>query len=172
MSDRGGLRLVRWNVTSGSSVKSRAAVVLESGDHRWEARGEATGPVAALYRAVDRALAEVLGGHPRLLAYDVHAVEPSPDAQAHVTVAIAAPEGATAAHPGEASDENVIAASVLAYVAAIDALLADPRFTGVTEARGNRRAAVEREAAARRVARGAELDEEAAEDAATHWFER
>lgn len=172
----GRLELVRWNVTSGSSVQSRAAVVVRSGDHQWEARGEAHGPIAALYRAVDASLAEVLGGHPRLLAYDAHAVSESPDAEAVVTVAIAPPGGLGAdlgeeRYAGEARDENVIAASILAYVAAIDSLLADERWAGATDARGNRRAAETEAAAARRRARGATLDEDAAEDAAPDWFE-
>jgi hypothetical protein len=66
----------------------------------------------------------------------------------------------------------VIAASVLAYVAAIDALLADARWAGVAATRGNRRAAETEAAAARRRARGATLDLGSAEDAGPDWFER
>ena len=61
------LHLARWTVTSGSNVNSRGAVVIASGDHQWEAAAEGNGAVDALFRAVDRALAEVLSGHPRLL---------------------------------------------------------------------------------------------------------
>src|ERR671930_508949 len=68
------LHLARWTVTSGSQVQSRGAVVIASGDHQWEASAEGNGAVDALYRAVDRALAGVLTGHPRLIAYDVHAI--------------------------------------------------------------------------------------------------
>jgi hypothetical protein len=68
------LHLARWTVTSGSNVNSRGAVVIASGDHQWEAATEGNGAVDALFRAIDRALADVLTGHPRLLAYDVHAV--------------------------------------------------------------------------------------------------
>lgn len=173
----GGLRLVRWNLSSGSNAQSRSAVVLQSGDHQWEGRAEATGPVAALYRAVDAAIGDVLGGHPRLLSYDVHAVSETPDSQAVVTLSIAAPEGAGGgraggSYPGEASDENVIAASVMAYVNALNALLGDEVWAGATDAAGNRRVAETDAAAALRKARNVALDEDEAERSATNWFDR
>ncbi len=88
------LHLARWTVTSGSNVNSRGAVVIASGEHQWEASAEGNGAVDALFRAVDRALAGVLTGHPRLLAYDVHAVAEGPDAEGRVTVTIAPPSAA------------------------------------------------------------------------------
>src|SRR5438445_11662323 len=88
------LHLARWTINSGSNVQSRGAVVIASGDHQWEGSAEGNGPVDALYRAVDRALHEVLNGHPRLLAYDVHAVAEGPAAEAVVTVAVAPPSSA------------------------------------------------------------------------------
>ena len=54
------MRLERWTVTSGSNVNSRAAVVVRGAGHDWKASAEGNGPVDALYRAVDRALSEVL----------------------------------------------------------------------------------------------------------------
>ncbi|HEY6056391.1 MAG TPA: alpha-isopropylmalate synthase regulatory domain-containing protein, partial [Candidatus Limnocylindrales bacterium] len=88
------LRLVRWTVASGSNAQSRGAVVISSGDHQWDGSAEGNGPVDALYRAVDRALGEVLTGHPRLIAYDVHAVAEGPDSQGVVSVRIAPPSSA------------------------------------------------------------------------------
>src|SRR5215207_8790407 len=82
------LHLARWTVTSGSNVNSRGAVVIASGDHQWEASAEGNGAVDALFRAVDKALAGVLTGHPRLVAYDVHAVAEGPDAEGKVTITI------------------------------------------------------------------------------------
>ncbi|HEY4753612.1 MAG TPA: alpha-isopropylmalate synthase regulatory domain-containing protein, partial [Candidatus Limnocylindrales bacterium] len=66
MSDAGPnpLRLVRWTVTSGSSVNSRAAVVLRAAHEDWHASAEGNGAVDALLRAVNLALADVLGGAP------------------------------------------------------------------------------------------------------------
>ena len=171
------LHLVRWNVTSGSNTQSRSAVVIAAGDHQWEASAESNGPVAALYRAVDAALAGVLSGHPRLLSYDVHAVAESLDSEGVVTVRIAPPETAgegraTGDYAGEARSENIIAASVEAYVDALNALLADEQWAGATDAGGNRRRAETEAAAARRAARKARLDEAAAEQDPTAWFER
>ena len=171
------LHLIRWNVTSGSNTQSRSAVVIAAGDHQWEASAESNGPVAALYRAVDAALAGVLAGHPRLLSYDVHAVAESPDSEGVVTVRIAPPASAegvrsTGEYAGEARSENIIAASVEAYIDAINALLADERWAGATDAAGNRRRAETEEAAARRAARQARLDEGEGTPDVTSWFER
>src|SRR5215210_2274436 len=88
------LHLARWTVTSGSTARSRGAVVIASGDHQWEASAEGNGAVDALFRAVDKALAGVLTGHPRLLSYDVHAVAEGPDSEGVVTVKIAPPSAA------------------------------------------------------------------------------
>ena len=48
--------------------------------HHWRASAEGNGAIDALFRAVDKALAEILDGHPRLLAYDVHALGEGTDA--------------------------------------------------------------------------------------------
>jgi LeuA allosteric (dimerisation) domain len=169
------LHLARWTVTSGSNVNSRGAVVIASGDHQWEASAEGNGAVDALFRAVDKALAGVLTGHPRLLAYDVHAVAEGPDAEGRVTVTIEPPsaaEGARASgsYSGETTSTNIIAASIDAYISAINLLLAEEHWAGAAESAGNRkRARVEpKEAKARR----AELDPDEANHDTTAWFER
>lgn len=177
VTERPALHLVRWTVTSGSNVQSRGAVVIASGDHQWEGSAEGNGPVAALYRAVDVALVDVLAGHPRLIAYDVHAVTESPDSEALVTVKIAPPETAsgeraTGRYRAEARNENIIAASVEAYIEALNELLRDESWAGATDAAGNRRRAETAAAAARRAARKAKLDEDLAEPDPTAWFER
>ncbi|TAL07843.1 MAG: hypothetical protein EPO00_08370, partial [Chloroflexota bacterium] len=81
MTQADALRLARWTVTSGSNAQSRGAVVIEAGDHHWQASSQGNGAVDALFGAVDRALAEVIHGHPRLVGYDVHAVAEGPDAE-------------------------------------------------------------------------------------------
>ncbi len=168
------LHLARWTVTSGSQVQSRGAVVIASGDHQWEASAEGNGAVDALFRAVDKALAGVLTGHPRLLAYDVHAIAEGPDAQGVVTVKIAPPsdaagERASGEYLGEARSENIIAASVDAYVHAINNLLGEEHWEGATEAAGNRKRAPR---AAASPDRRAELDEDAGKIDTTEWFNR
>ena len=74
MPQADALHLARWTVTSGSNTQSRGAVVIEAGDHHWQASSQGNGAVDALFGAVDRALAEVLAGHPRLVGYDVRAL--------------------------------------------------------------------------------------------------
>ena len=167
------LHLARWTVTSGSNVNSRGAVVIASGDHQWEAAAEGNGAVDALFRAVDRALAPVLSGHPRLMAYDVHAVAEGPDAEGKVTVTIAPPTGAEGArasgrYTGEVTSTNIIAASIEAYIDAINELLAEAHWAGATESAGNRKRAQVTEPAAR--GRRAELDEDAGRIDTTDWF--
>jgi 2-isopropylmalate synthase len=142
MTDR--IRLDRWTVTSGSNVVSRAAVVLHAGSHDWQASAEGTGAVDALFRAVDAALREVLGGSPLLLGYDVHALAEGPDAEGAVSVRIAPPPAAEAGRSdgrfdGESASVNTIAASVEAYVEALNAMLASDAWTGAARAAGDAR---------------------------------
>ena len=167
------LHLARWTVSSGSQVQSRGAVVLASGEHQWEGAAEGNGPVDALLRAVDKALAGVLNGHPRLIAYDVHALAEGPEAEGVVTIRIAPPESAVGPrasghYTGTSRSVNIIAASVEAYVEALNLLLDEAHWAGATEAAGNRKRA--RPDAAR--AARAELDEKAADPDTTAWFER
>lgn len=176
-SEVGGapLHLVRWTVTSGSNVQSRGAVVIAAGDHQWEASAEGNGPIDALFRAVDRAVSGVLTGHPRLLSYDIHALAEGPDAEGEVRVKIAPPSGAagrraTGRYTGTARSTNIVAASIEAYIDALNGLLAEAHWAGATEAAGNRKRA--RAAAAARGGRRAELDEEAGKIDTTAWFNR
>jgi hypothetical protein len=169
------LHLARWTVTSGSNANSRGAVVIASGDHQWEASAEGNGAVDALFRAVDKALAGVLTGHPRLLGYDVHAVAEGPDAEGRVTVSIAPPSDAagprgSGRYTGEIVSTNIIAASIEAYIDAINGLLAEEHWAGATETAGNRKRA--RVSAPDAKAQRAELDEEAGRIDTTDWFNR
>lgn len=167
------IRLARWTVTSGSNIQSRGAVILAAGDREWEASAEGIGAIDALYRAVDAALGSLLAGHPRLLAYDIHALGEGSDTIGVVTVRVAPPDVAgargTGEYGGEARGKNIIAASIEAYVAAINAMLAEAHWEGVAdEATGGRRAMSSETARSRR----AQLDEEAGEIDTTDWFNR
>lgn len=138
--------LRRWTVTSGSNVNSRAAVVLATGGDSWDAAGEGNGPVDALLSAVDRALAEVLEGRPRLVGYEVRALGEGPGAEGRVTVTITPPAGAAGGraegrYTGEATSTNTIAASVEAYVSALNAMLGDASWAGAAAEAGSRRSA-------------------------------
>lgn len=163
------IRLARWTCSTGSNVQSRAAVVVQVGDRVWEATAEGNGAVDALYEAVDRALAEVLSGHPRLLSYRVASLGEGPDAEGRVEVEVAPPAGAgprgEGTYQGSCQGPNTIACSVEAYVEAINALLAEAHWAGATDAARE---------VGRRVggaaAPGVEMDE--IEHEPSRWFER
>jgi hypothetical protein len=174
------LQLARWTVTSGSNAHSRGAVIIDAGDHHWRASAEGNGAIDALYQAVDKALAEILDGHPRLLAYDIHALGEGTDTIGAVTVRIAPPdvegERGSGEYGGEARGPNIIAASIEAYIVALNAMLAEAHWTGAPEAAaatGKRaRAKVPVTAAGAARERRAELDEDAAAIDTTDWFNR
>ena len=98
-----------------------------------------------------------------------------PDAEGRVTVTIAPPSAAagaraTGSYTGETTSTNIIAASIDAYIRAINLLLDEEHWAGATESAGNRkRARIEaKDAKARR----AELDPDEANHDTTAWFER
>jgi 2-isopropylmalate synthase len=142
--DRPTLHLARWTVTSGSNAQSRGAVVIEAGDHHWRASAEGNGAVDALFKAVDGALADVLDGHPRLVGYDVHALGENSEAEGLVIVAVQPPAGAEGEraqglYNGRARSTNIIAASIEAYVEALNAMLAEAHWAGAAEEAGKGR---------------------------------
>lgn len=168
------IRLDRWTVTSGSNVNSRAAVVIRAADHDWKASAEGNGAVDALFKAVDRALAPILDGSPLLLAYDVHALAEGPDAEGRVTVRIAPPVAARGArsdgrYTGEVTSTNTVAASVEAYVLALNGMLGDASWAGATEDAGSRRGA---RAPGDPAATATEYDRDADHFDTTEWFNR
>ncbi|MEO8571873.1 MAG: alpha-isopropylmalate synthase regulatory domain-containing protein [Chloroflexota bacterium] len=168
------LQLSRWTASSGSNVRSRGAVVITSGDHEWRASADGNGAIDALYRAVDQALSGVLSGHPRLLAYDIHALGEGTDTIGSVVVRVAPPEidgvRGSGEYRGEARGANIIAASIEAYVSALNALLAESHWSGATEAAGNRKGAAISPGKARE--QRADIDEAEAPHDTTAWFER
>jgi hypothetical protein len=124
-----GLSVERWSATSGSERGSRASLVLHGGGHRWRAHADGNGAIDALMRAVDDALAPLLGEGVALATYDVHATGPGHETKASVSLSVRARgDDDGPLYPGRAVSENVLEASLGAYVDAINALLAD---TGV-----------------------------------------
>jgi hypothetical protein len=171
------VRLARWTVTSGSNSRSRGAVILDAGDHHWNASAEGNGAIDALYRAVDKALHEILDGHPRLLAWDVHALGEGTDTIGVVTVRIAPPlaagERGEGEYTGEARGPNIIAASIEAYLMALNAMLSEAQWQGAPEAAatsGSRARKKDPVAAGAARDRRAELDEDAGAIDTTDWF--
>ena len=174
MSQTDALRLARWTVTSGSNAQSRGAVVIEAGDHHWQASSQGNGAVDALFSAVDKALVEVLEGHPRLVAYDVHAVSEGPDAEGVVSIRIRPPESAAGArgageYDGKSRGTNIIAASIEAYVEALNSMLEEAHWAGAADDAGHgKRAAAKGSPAGKR----AEFDQDEAHHDTTSWFEQ
>lgn len=168
------LQLARWTVTSGSNARSRGAVVITAGEHEWRASAEGNGAIDALYRAVDKALHGVLAGQPRLLAYDIHALGEGTDTIGAVRVRIAPPdvtgERGTGEYQGEARGSNIIAASMEAYVLALNEMLAAAPWSGATEAAAARRRVPVSAGKAR--AQRAAIDEDEGQHDTVAWFER
>lgn len=167
------LHLTRWTVTSGSNTQSRGAVVIEAGDHHWQASSQGNGAVDALFGAVDKALADVLNGHPRLVGYEVRAMAEGPDAEGLVSVRIRPPTGAEGArgegeYAGSSSGTNIIAASIEAYIEALNSMLDESQWAGAAES-----AAADRKASrAASHGRRAEYDKSKSRHDTTSWFER
>jgi len=121
----GSLHLERWSATSGSERGSRANLVLAGGGHRWRANADGNGAIDALMRAVDNAIAPLLGDGVVLTAFDVHATRAGHEATASVTVSVQRrdqPDAPT--YSGGGLDDNVLQASVVAYIDAVNALVA------------------------------------------------
>ena len=78
-----------------------------------------TGPVDACFKAID----EVVQAPNTLLEYSVHSVTEGIDAVGEVTVRIS-PEGEERSFGGYGADDDVIVASVRAYLAAVNRMLA------------------------------------------------
>lgn len=122
----GSLSLERWSVTSGSERGSRANLVVAGGGHRWRANADGNGAIDALMRAADNALSPLLGEGVVLVAFDVRATRGGHEAQAKVTLGVQRRDQADApVYEGGAVDENVLQASVVAYIDAVNTLLAD-----------------------------------------------
>lgn len=177
MSQVDALRLARWTVTSGSNSQSRGAVVVEAGDHHWQASAQGNGAVDALFGAVDMALAEVLHGHPRLVRYDVHAVAEGPDAEGVVSIRIRPPESAPGArgageYDGQARGTNIIAASIEAYVEALNTMLEEAHWAGAADEAGDGKRAARAATQGAGIGKRAEFDQDEAHHDTTGWFEQ
>jgi hypothetical protein len=177
MPQQDALHLARWTVTSGSNARSRGAVVIEAGDHHWQASSQGNGAVDALFNAVDKALAEILQGHPRLVGYDVHAMAEGPDAEGLVSVRIRPPASAEGVrgegeYTGETRSTNTIAASIEAYIQALNAMLDEAHWADAPATAGRGRRAVGAGAPGGAAGKRAEFDRDKGGHDPTSWFEQ
>lgn len=118
--------VVRWSASSSNSRPSRATLVIRGGGRNWRAHTTGNGAVDALLKAVDVALAPVLDEGVELQTYNVHATGDGHDAAAAVTVSLRArsDDPHAPSYPGRGVHENILEASLMAYVDAINRLVA------------------------------------------------
>ena len=142
------LHLARWTVTSGSNVQSRGAVVIEAGDHHWRASAEGNGAVDALFKAVDARPRRRPRGPPAARRLRRPRARRGPGGRGprhRRDRAAGGGEGARGEglYNGKARSTNIIAASIEAYIEALNAMLAEAHWAGAAETagKGRRRAA-------------------------------
>lgn len=173
MPRQDALHLARWTVTSGSNAKSRGAVVIEAGEHHWQASASGNGAVDALFRAVDKALAVILAGHPRLVGFVVRSLGEGPSAEGLVSVTILPPAEAEGPrgegeYSGASTSTNIIAASIEAYVEALNKMLDEAHWAGAAETAAMGRKPARPASHGRR----AEYDRSKSKHDTTSWFEQ
>lgn len=117
-----------WSVTSSHGGRSQGSVALELDGADLTADGAGNGPVDALFGAIDLAVEPALGWRPVLTDYEIRAVSGGEDAQGQVLVRArrsnAASHEATETATGHGLSTNIIEASLEAYLAALEKLLA------------------------------------------------
>jgi 2-isopropylmalate synthase len=133
-----------WAAASRQGESSSGNVSLFYEGKTFRAFAGGNGPVDALLSAVDSALEQIIGGKPRLTDYQLRSVGAGEDAQGEATVKIAAPgtEGAPPQiYTGHGLSTNVVEASLRAYLAAVNKLIAEhPVAADAMEAARARRA--------------------------------
>jgi len=122
------VELEHWAAASRQGESSSGNVSLFHGGRTYRAFAGGNGPVDALLKAVDNALAQFLGGRPTLLDYQLRSVGAGEDAQGEATVKIGHlinDDEPPAVYTGHGLSTNVVEASLRAYLAAINKLLAE-----------------------------------------------
>jgi 2-isopropylmalate synthase len=139
------VQIEHWAAASRQGESSSGNVSLFYEGKTFRAFAGGNGPVDALLTAVDNALEQIIGGRPRLTDYQLRSVGQGEDAQGEATVKIAAP-GANGDVPhiytGHGLSTNVVEASLRAYLAAVNKLIAEHPVAAeaVAAARERRRA--------------------------------
>ena len=122
------VELEHWATASRQGESSSGNVSIFYGGQTFRAFSGGNGPVDALLSAVDNALEQILGGRPQLVDYSLRSVGAGEDAQGEATVKIAAPAGDTdvpRTFTGHGLSTNVVEASLRAYLAAVNKLIAE-----------------------------------------------
>ena len=129
------VRLEHWAAASRQGESSSGNVSLYFDGRTYRAFAGGNGPVDALLKAVDNALEQIIGGRPTLVDYQLRSVGSGEDAQGEAMVKIERPAPADAemvprTYTGHGLSTNVVEASLRAYLAAINKLLAEHASSG------------------------------------------
>ena len=121
------IELEHWATASRQGESSSGNVSIFYDGRTFRAFAGGNGPVDALLKAVDNALEQIIGGRPQLVDYALRSIGGGEDAQGEATVKIAAPAGAgdvPEIFTGHGLSTNVVEASLRAYLAAVNKLIA------------------------------------------------
>jgi 2-isopropylmalate synthase len=122
------VQIEHWASASRQGESSSGNVSLFYEGRTFRAFAGGNGPVDALLSAVDNALEQIIDGRPRLVDYQLKSIGQGEDAQGEATVKIAAPTAdgeAPEIFTGHGLSTNVVEASLRAYLAAVNKLIAD-----------------------------------------------
>jgi 2-isopropylmalate synthase len=115
------IKLVSLKVCSETGETPHAVLVLNVGDEEVAANSDGSGPVDAVFRAVE----SVVNSESELQLYSVNAITSGTDAQGEVTVRL---EKAGRIVIGQGADTDIVIASAKAYINALNKLMrADDR---------------------------------------------
>ncbi|MFA4991080.1 MAG: 2-isopropylmalate synthase [Candidatus Omnitrophota bacterium] len=116
--------VVNFEITSSMKNEPRAIVTLKKGKNVCKNSSSGDGPIDACYRAIDK----ITGLKSRLLDYSVRSITSGKDALGEVSVKV---RFGAAEISGRASSTDIIEASVLAYVNAVNRVI----FTGLKKSK-------------------------------------
>ena len=109
-------KLVSLKVCSETGETPNASLVLSVGDKEVDARSDGSGPVDAVFRAIE----SVVKSETELQLYSVNAITSGTDAQGEVTVRL---EKAGRIVSGQGADTDIVIASAKAYINALNKLV-------------------------------------------------
>ena len=137
------VQLEHWAAASRQGESSSGNVSLFYEGKTFRAFAGGNGPVDALLSAVDNALEQIIAGRPQLVDYQLRSIGSGEDAQGEATVKISAPAGdgdVPQVFTGHGLSTNVVEASLRAYLAAVNKLIAEhPAAADAVEAARQRR---------------------------------
>ena len=122
------VQLEHWAAASRQGESSSGNVSLFYEGKTFRAFAGGNGPVDALLSAVDNALEQIISGRPQLIDYQLRSIGSGEDAQGEATVKIAAPPtdgDVPDVFTGHGLSTNVVEASLRAYLAAVNKLIAE-----------------------------------------------